>query len=68
LTTTTARWKYRSSRNFPLATDSCRFRAALKLGVTVLLDEVAGDEFYTVMPIEEERDRPEREQMPSSCH
>ena len=34
----------------------------MKLGVTVCLDEVAGDEFYAMMLIEEERDQLEREQ------
>ncbi len=36
--------------------------AAMKLGVGVSLDEIAADEFYTMMLIEEERDRLEREQ------
>jgi len=36
----------------------------MKLGVTVCLDEVAGDEFYTMLLIEEERDRLERERLP----
>ena len=36
-------------------------RAAMKLGVTVCLDEVAGDEFYAMILIEEERERLERE-------
>jgi hypothetical protein len=40
-------------------------RAAMKLGVGVGLDEIAADEFYTMMLIEEERDRLEREQMQS---
>jgi hypothetical protein len=37
-------------------------RAALKLGVGVSLDEIAADEFYTMLLVEEERDRLEREQ------
>jgi hypothetical protein len=36
-------------------------RAALKLGVGVSLAEIAADEFYTMMLIEEERDRLDRE-------
>ncbi|MEK7752841.1 MAG: hypothetical protein AAB654_13050 [Acidobacteriota bacterium] len=36
----------------------------MKLGVTVCLDEVADDEFYTMMLIEEERDLLEREKRP----
>ena len=39
-------------------------RAAMKLGVTVCLDEVAGDEFYAMLFIEEEWDRLERERLP----
>jgi hypothetical protein len=38
-------------------------RAAMKLGVGVGLDEIAADEFYTMMLIEEERDLLEREQL-----
>ena len=38
----------------------------MKLGVGVSLDEIAADEFCTMMLIEEERDRLEREQMHSS--
>ena len=34
----------------------------MKLGVTVCLDEVAADEMYTMLLIEEERDMLEREQ------
>ena len=37
-------------------------RAAMKLGITVRLDEVAADEFYSMVLIEEERDRRERDQ------
>ena len=33
----------------------------MKLGVTVCLDEIAADEFYTMLLIEEERDRLEAE-------
>ena len=36
----------------------------MKLGVGVSLDEVAADEFYTMLLIEEERDRLERERLP----
>jgi len=35
----------------------------MKLGVGVTLDEIAADEFYTMMLIDEERDRLEREQL-----
>ena len=38
----------------------------MKLGVTVCLDEIAADEFYAMMLIEEERDQREREQLPGS--
>ena len=41
-------------------------RSALKLGVGVGLDEIAADEFYTMLLVEEERDRLEPEQ--SSSH
>jgi hypothetical protein len=33
----------------------------MKLGVTVCLDQIAADELYTMMLIEEERDRLDRE-------
>jgi len=33
----------------------------MKLGVTVCLDEVAGDEFYAMLVLEDERDRLDRE-------
>jgi hypothetical protein len=46
---------------------SSQFTSML-LGVGVSLDEIAGDELYTMMPIEEERDRLEREQMRSARH
>jgi hypothetical protein len=39
-------------------------RTAMKLGVTVRLDEIAADEFYTMMLIEEERDLLECEKLP----
>jgi hypothetical protein len=35
--------------------------AAMKLGVTVCLAEIAADEFYTMMLIEEERERLDQE-------
>ncbi|MEK7752376.1 MAG: hypothetical protein AAB654_10710 [Acidobacteriota bacterium] len=35
----------------------------MKLGVGVSLDEIAADEFYTMMLIEEERDRLDREKL-----
>jgi len=38
----------------------------MKLGVTVCLDEVVGDEFYAMMLIEEERDLLEREKLPGA--
>jgi hypothetical protein len=41
-------------------------RAAIKLGVTVRLDEVAADELYTMMLIEEERDLLDRETVSGS--
>ena len=37
-------------------------RAALKIGVSLSLDEIAADEFYAMLIIEEEQDRLEREQ------
>ena len=43
-------------------------RAALKLGVKVGMDEIAADEFYAMLIIEEEQDRLEREQsQPHGC-
>ena len=36
----------------------------MKLGVGVSLDEIAADEFYAMLLIEEERDRMEREKLP----
>ncbi|HLH44095.1 MAG TPA: hypothetical protein VKV74_14000 [Bryobacteraceae bacterium] len=38
-------------------------RAALKLGVRVSLDEIQADEFYAMLILEEERERPDREQL-----
>ena len=37
----------------------------MKLGVGVSLDEVAADEFYAMLLLEDERDRLDREQMQS---
>lgn len=36
-------------------------RMALKLGVRIGLDEIAADEFFTMLILEDERDRWERE-------
>ena len=36
--------------------------AALKLGIHLSLDDIAADEFYALLIVEEERDRFEREQ------
>ena len=36
----------------------------MKLGVGVSLDEIAADEFYAMLLIEEERDQLERESVP----
>jgi hypothetical protein len=38
-------------------------RAALKLGVSMGLDEIRADEFCAMLILEEERDRLDREQM-----
>ena len=37
-------------------------RAALRIGVSLSLDEIAADEFFAMLIIEEEQDRLEREQ------
>ena len=37
-------------------------RAALQLGVALTLDDIAADEFYAILAIEEEQHRGEREQ------
>jgi hypothetical protein len=39
-------------------------RAAVKLGVHLGLDDIAADEFYTMLILEEERDRLEQEKLP----
>jgi hypothetical protein len=36
-------------------------RAALNLGIHIGLDDIRADEFYTMLILEEERDRLERE-------
>ena len=38
----------------------------LKLAVHIGLDEIRGDEFYAMLIIAEEGDRPEREKLPNS--
>jgi hypothetical protein len=40
-------------------------RAALKLGVQIGLDEIRADEFQTILILEEERDRLDRERVPA---
>lgn len=37
-------------------------RAALKLGIVISLDDIAADEFFAILIVEEEQDRLEREQ------
>jgi hypothetical protein len=39
------------------------FRAALKLGVRIGLDDIRADEFLAMLVLEEERDRLDREQL-----
>ncbi len=39
-------------------------RAALKLGVRVSLDEIRADEFYSMLILEEARDRLDRDRLP----
>jgi len=38
-------------------------RTALKLGVQISLEEIRADEFYTMLILEEERERLDREQL-----
>ena len=40
-------------------------RAALKLGVNLGLEQIPADEFYAMLVLEEERDRLDRERLPS---
>jgi len=48
-----------------LARRALDLRAALKLGVNLGLEQIPADEFYAMLILEEERDRLDRERLPS---
>ncbi|MCW5982691.1 MAG: hypothetical protein KIT09_31675 [Bryobacteraceae bacterium] len=41
-------------------------RAALKLGIHIRLEEIQGDEFCTMLILDDERDKWDRERLPAS--